>query len=186
MVLDLGLPDGNGIEVLHHAKKSDRNCVVVVLTNYTDPETRRHCENLGADYVFAKYDQFENAIETARQASQRERGRAFRRTTGEGGRSVNLTVSSPYGLHVRPAALLVKVAQRFAADVEIAYNGNKANAKSIMSVMVLGAEHGAPVVVTAAGRDAAEALAAIEALFSTNFQEEPEAGAAQTESEAMP
>ena len=64
ILLDLGLSNGNGINVLRHVKQVRKECVVVVLTNYIMPEFRRHCRDLGADYFFGKADAFERAIQT--------------------------------------------------------------------------------------------------------------------------
>ncbi|MGD9873875.1 MAG: HPr family phosphocarrier protein [Kiritimatiellia bacterium] len=171
ILLDLGLPDGDGIEVLRHAKTADSDCVVVILSNYADPETRKHCAALGADFVFSKSHEFEHAISAVRHASERVLARISRKAGARRLHSANLVVSSPYGLHVRPAAQLVKVAQGFKANIHIAFNGGKADAKSILEVMTLGAEHGAEVAVTAEGGDAAKAIAALEALFAGSFNE---------------
>ena len=69
-----------------------------------------------------------------------------------------VTIANPAGLHARPAALIVELAKGFSSDVTIAKNGKSANAKSIMSVLALGAATGDTVVVTAAGEDAEQAV----------------------------
>lgn len=171
LLLDLGLPDGDGLDVLRHVKTADKDCVVVVLTNYADPETRQKCLEKGADYVFSKSHEFEHAIAAARHASEKILARISKKAGAQRIRRANLVVSSTYGLHVRPAAQLVKVAQGFKANIRIAYNNNKADAKSILEVMTLGAEHGAEVAVTAEGGDAEKAIAALEALFASRFNE---------------
>lgn len=168
IVLDLGLPDGSGLEVLRHVKAATRSCMVIVLTNYAEPETRRYCLEQGADFVFAKADQFDHAVEKARLQGRRAPAGAPAKPPWPLHRAT-LAVSSPYGLHVRPAALLVNVAQSFKAEIEISYAGQSANAKSIMALLVLGAVPGAEVVVTACGEDGAAALAAIRELFATQF-----------------
>jgi phosphocarrier protein len=53
----------------------------------------------------------------------------------------------------------------------IAKDAMEVNAKSIMGVMMLAAECGSTVTVRADGPDEAEAIAALEALFSTGFGE---------------
>lgn len=63
VVLDLGLPGGCGLDVLRHIRKTKGKCRVLVLSNHTEPETRRSCNELGADYVFGKSAEFEQAIE---------------------------------------------------------------------------------------------------------------------------
>ncbi len=48
------------------------------------------------------------------------------------------TVADPAGFHARPATALVQEAGKHSCDVNIIYNGNSVNAKSIMGVMSLG------------------------------------------------
>ncbi len=75
VVLDLGLPDGTGIDVLRHVRETNSKCVVIILSNYLDPETYNRCSELGADFLFSKSDEFEQAIETLRALSSgTERG----------------------------------------------------------------------------------------------------------------
>jgi phosphotransferase system HPr (HPr) family protein len=60
-------------------------------------------------------------------------------------------------LHARPAGTLVRAASAFAADVFVSANGRRANAKSILDILALGAEGGVELVIDASGDDAAEA-----------------------------
>ncbi len=83
-----------------------------------------------------------------------------------------LVVSNRYGLHARSAALLVKTASRFQADVTLEKGDMKVSGKSIMGLMTLEAGLGSRIKVSAEGDDAAEALEAIRELFEQNFQEE--------------
>ncbi|MCG8348124.1 MAG: phosphoenolpyruvate--protein phosphotransferase [Chloroflexales bacterium] len=93
---------------------------------------------------------------------------------------IQLTVENPMGLHARPAANFVKTASRFQADIQVRTANNKtANAKSINQVATLGVRSGDQIVVQAAGPDAAEALAAIQALAADHFGEAPDAAIAQ-------
>ncbi|GAH51710.1 unnamed protein product, partial [marine sediment metagenome] len=46
------------------------------------------------------------------------------------------------GLHIRPASMLVEVANKFKSDVWIEKDGQEANGKSIMSILLLCAEKG--------------------------------------------
>lgn len=64
-------------------------------------------------------------------------------------------------LHARPAGSLAVAAARFASAVELAVGGRSVDAKSVLSVMGLGATTGKQVVVRATGPDASEAVAAI-------------------------
>jgi len=82
-----------------------------------------------------------------------------------------LQVQNAHGIHARPAAEIVKVAGRFKANITIARDGLEVNAKSIMGVMMLAAEHGAHIVLRADGEDAAAALEALVALIDGKFGE---------------
>ncbi len=72
------------------------------------------------------------------------------------------TVGSSSGLHARPASVLVSTANRFTSTVQVVL-GEKApaNAKSILSVISLGATHGVSVTVQADGDDAEAAVKAV-------------------------
>ena len=77
-----------------------------------------------------------------------------------------------YGIHARPAALLVKAATRFGCEILIEKNGVKVNAKSIMGLLTLEGNHGAKMRILATGADAADALAALTELFEKKFFED--------------
>ena len=74
-------------------------------------------------------------------------------------------ISNQYGIHARPAALIVKTAARFDADITIEKDGNSVSGKSIMGLMTLEAGRGAVLRVTASGSDGEEALDHLEALI---------------------
>ena len=74
------------------------------------------------------------------------------------------------GLHARPAGVLVKVASQFKSKIELEKNGQKKNAKSIMSLMSLGAIRGDQLKVIAEGEDANVAGNKILNLFQTRFE----------------
>ncbi|HXS45815.1 MAG TPA: phosphoenolpyruvate--protein phosphotransferase [Solirubrobacteraceae bacterium] len=82
-----------------------------------------------------------------------------------------LEVRNAIGLHARPAARFVEIARRFEADVRVAKDGGGApvGATSLTSVVALGARLGDALVVTASGAQAAEAVAALEALADEGF-----------------
>ena len=76
------------------------------------------------------------------------------------------------GLHARAAAQLVRMANGFASEIQIAKDGMEVNAKSIMGVLMLAAPKDAKVLVRASGTDAEEAVAAIGELIAAKFGEE--------------
>ena len=80
-------------------------------------------------------------------------------------------VVNPLGMHARPAAELVKVANRFRSAVEVRKDDVAVNAKSILGVMTLAAECGSSLFIKTDGDDAEEAMAAILALVADGFHE---------------
>jgi phosphotransferase system HPr (HPr) family protein len=72
-----------------------------------------------------------------------------------------LVVENALGLHLRPAAELVRAVQAFQADIVFSGNGKSASAKSTLSLLMMGAAGGMELTVTADGADAADALLAI-------------------------
>src|SRR5580693_5228930 len=81
-------------------------------------------------------------------------------------------VSNKLGIHARPAAMFVKVANRFKCNIFVEKDGEKVNGKSIMGLMMLAAGPGSKVKVYAEGNDASEALTELESLVDRKFGEE--------------
>lgn len=81
-------------------------------------------------------------------------------------------VSNKLGIHARPAAMFVKVANRFTCDIFVEKDGEKVNGKSIMGLMMLAAGPGCKLKVHAEGHDALQALSEIETLLTRKFDEE--------------
>lgn len=77
------------------------------------------------------------------------------------------------GLHARAAAKLVQLASRFQSDVDVEKDGQRANAKSVMGVLLLCGQKGSAVTIHATGPDAHEAVREIGALISDGFGERP-------------
>ncbi|WP_414696190.1 phosphoenolpyruvate--protein phosphotransferase [Phenylobacterium sp.] len=71
----------------------------------------------------------------------------------------------PHGLHARPAARLAARAQGFRAELSLTAGARAADIRSAVALMTLGAGHGQTVTLSAAGDDAADALAALKALL---------------------
>jgi phosphocarrier protein HPr len=81
------------------------------------------------------------------------------------------TIVNQDGLHARPAARIVRLANNFAADIELAKDGVGVNGKSIMGVMMLAAECGSSITIRADGPDAEQAVAALAELVASGFGE---------------
>ncbi|MEP1144942.1 MAG: HPr family phosphocarrier protein [Henriciella sp.] len=75
------------------------------------------------------------------------------------------------GLHARASAKLAKLALQLPAVVMIGFEGEAADARSIMDLLCLGAGIGSTVTLSADGSDAVAALDAVEALFADGFGE---------------
>jgi len=75
------------------------------------------------------------------------------------------------GMHARPAAEFVRIAGRFAAEVMVEKDGLEVNGKSIMGVLMLAAEQGSWLRLTAQGSDAPQAIAALAELVDAGFEE---------------
>lgn len=73
-----------------------------------------------------------------------------------------LTVKNKQGLHARPAALFVQIANKFDARIRVKHKKEEVNGKSIMGILMLGAEQGSQIIIEAEGDDAQHALFELE------------------------
>ena len=83
-----------------------------------------------------------------------------------------LTIANKSGIHARPAAMFVKIANRFGCDIFVEKDGEKINGKSIMGLMMLAAGPGSKVTLHVKGADAPAAIAELEELVKRKFDEE--------------
>ena len=81
---------------------------------------------------------------------------------------------NPQGLHMRPADLFVRMANRFSSIVEVAKGDQQVDGKSILSILTLAAENGTELKVSARGEDAAEAVTALAELVESGFVDDAE------------
>ncbi|MDD2715645.1 MAG: HPr family phosphocarrier protein [Candidatus Wallbacteria bacterium] len=81
-------------------------------------------------------------------------------------------VRNKAGLHARPAALIAETSQKFKSEVFLQKNGTVVNAKSIIDIMLLAAEKGSTISISASGSDELEAAKAIHNLFESMFDED--------------
>ncbi len=75
------------------------------------------------------------------------------------------------GMHARPAAEFVKLAGTFRSRVLVARDALEVDGKSILGVLMLAAEQGAELRLTATGEDAAQAVEALASLVEQGFGE---------------
>jgi phosphocarrier protein len=83
-----------------------------------------------------------------------------------------VTIVNKYGLHARPAAEFVKLANRYRAEVWIGKDDVEVSGKSIMGVMMLAAECGSTVQIRARGDDSQAAVDALVQLIQNRFGED--------------
>ena len=82
-----------------------------------------------------------------------------------------VVVDNPQGLHARPAYLLAQMAEQFKSQVELIKDGERIDAKSILSILTLGAAEGTEITVEAKGEDAETAVEALCRLIEEGFPE---------------
>jgi phosphocarrier protein HPr len=82
-----------------------------------------------------------------------------------------LTVQNKMGIHARPAAMIVRVTNRFKSEIFFEKDEEQVNGKSIMGLMMLAAGRGSKIKVSVQGEDADELLNDLEQLFERKFDE---------------
>lgn len=83
----------------------------------------------------------------------------------------DIQIRNKLGLHARAAAKLVHTAARFDSDIKVRKGSEEVDAKSILGILLLAAANGTTITVSADGRDEQDALASIEQLIETRFDE---------------
>jgi phosphocarrier protein HPr len=83
-----------------------------------------------------------------------------------------IKVTNSLGVHARPSSKIVQTANRFKSKIVLIRDSMSADAKSILHVMMLGANFDSTVTIKASGDDEKEAAEAIAALFEQKFSEE--------------
>ena len=83
-----------------------------------------------------------------------------------------LLIINRLGLHARAAAKLVSTAGAFSSQIEIAFGGQTADAKSIMAVMMLAASKGSQITLRTNGNDQQAAMDALAGLINNYFDED--------------
>jgi phosphocarrier protein HPr len=83
-----------------------------------------------------------------------------------------VVILNKLGLHARPAAMFVRVANKHRCEIWVEKDGEQVNGKSIMGLMMLAAGQGTRLLLSADGADAAQALEALQTLIESRFDEE--------------
>ena len=79
-----------------------------------------------------------------------------------------LTVMNLQGLHARPAAMFVQIANKYDSKITVRRDQETVNGKSIMGILMLGAQHKSKIILIADGEDSAEALIELEEFLKKN------------------
>ncbi|MBM3246891.1 MAG: HPr family phosphocarrier protein [Candidatus Omnitrophica bacterium] len=77
-----------------------------------------------------------------------------------------IVIRNKQGLHARPAALFVQVANKFDSRITLKRDKEEVNGKSIMGILMLGAEKGSEITIEIEGDDASSAIAELEKIVS--------------------
>ncbi len=78
-------------------------------------------------------------------------------------KQIEIVIQNRTGLHARPAKVLVNLAKKFKSEISLQHAGKRVNAKSMVSVLKLGAVNGSGITVQANGVDEEKAITEIEA-----------------------
>jgi phosphocarrier protein HPr len=81
--------------------------------------------------------------------------------------ATTVTLPADVDLHARPAAEFVRTAMRFNASIWLAVGDREVDAKSLLSILALGAKAGTTLKLRAAGDDASDAVASLTGTVSS-------------------
>jgi len=82
-----------------------------------------------------------------------------------------IVVKNKQGLHARPAALFVQLANKFDSRITVSRDNEEVNGKSIMGILMLGAEKGSAIIIEADGDDADIAVSELERAVNSEEEE---------------
>ena len=84
----------------------------------------------------------------------------------------DIQVLNKLGLHARAAAKLVFIANKFVSDITLVKDDKRADARSIMKILMLSASKDSIINITVEGNDEIQAMNSIEKLFQNKFDED--------------
>ncbi len=85
---------------------------------------------------------------------------------------ITLEIKNRLGLHLRAASTLMQALKPFTSSVTLSWGNKQANARSVTSLIMLGAGIGTKLKVIAEGPDAEATLEAVKTLFEERFGED--------------
>ena len=80
-----------------------------------------------------------------------------------------VTINNEQGLHLRPAELFARLANKFESNVSLVKDTDRVDGKSIINIVTLGAAKGTQLRIEADGADAEQAIAALAELVEKEF-----------------
>lgn len=88
-------------------------------------------------------------------------------------KKVEVTIKNKAGLHARPSSLFVQTASKYDSDINVIFDVEVINGKSIMGLMLLAAEQGRVLTLECDGEDEEEMIAdLIDLIEVKKFNEE--------------
>jgi len=88
-------------------------------------------------------------------------------------KTIDVEIKNKAGLHARPSSLFVQIATEYDSEIMVICDDEEINGKSIMGLMLLAAEQGRTLTITADGEDEGAALEALKKLVEVDtFNEE--------------
>jgi len=85
---------------------------------------------------------------------------------------IEVVIKNKFGIHARPAALLVKTASKYESDITIEQNNIKVSCKSIMGLLTIAISCGTKIKIVADGTDSECAINDLQKLIEDKFYEE--------------
>ena len=82
-----------------------------------------------------------------------------------------IVIKNRQGLHARPAAIFVQIANKFESEITVRKDKEEVNGKSIMGILMLAAEQGSSVCIKAEGADAREAIEELEKILIKQIED---------------
>ena len=87
-------------------------------------------------------------------------------------KSAEIVIINKLGLHARAAAKLVQLSSQFHSEISLIKDGETADAKSIMEVLMLAGTQDSRLRIVTKGSDETQALEEIKQLINNRFEEE--------------
>ena len=79
-----------------------------------------------------------------------------------------ITIMNVQGLHARPAAIFMQIANKYDSKITVRKDNETVNGKSIMGILMLGAQYNSKITISADGKDALEAITELEEFLKKN------------------